>query len=197
MAQGEDKAKKIWKEYFEDVCNVNTQKEVAVHMCGFDKFKRGNYIREPIGRAEVEVRVGKLKNGKAVGKDKITGEIIKGGGDRVADWIWRLCNMVFESGVGPEDWRSVVIVPLYKSKGERSECKNCRGISLLIVVGKIYAEILVDRVSRVTGGLIDEEQWCYRVRRGCVDLHTKADRWESTGEKMQSVYGFYRLGEGV
>ena len=44
-------------------------------------------------RAEVEVRVGKLNNGKAAGKDEITGEIIKGGGNRVVDWIWRLCNM--------------------------------------------------------------------------------------------------------
>ena len=32
-------------------------------------------------------RVGKLKNGKAAGKDEITGEIIKGGGDTVVDWI--------------------------------------------------------------------------------------------------------------
>ena len=31
-------------------------------MCGFDGIRRGNYSRgEPIGRAEVEVRVGKLK----------------------------------------------------------------------------------------------------------------------------------------
>ena len=34
----------------------------------------------PIARTEAEVRVGKLKNGKAAGKDKITGEMIKGGG---------------------------------------------------------------------------------------------------------------------
>ena len=33
----------------------------------------------PIGRAEVEVRKGKFKNGKASGKDEITGEMIKGG----------------------------------------------------------------------------------------------------------------------
>ena len=82
-------------------------------------------------RAEVEVRVDKLKNGKAAGKDEITGEMIKGGGDRVMDWIWRLYNMAFESGVVAEDWRSIVIVPLYKSKGERTECKNYRGISLV------------------------------------------------------------------
>ena len=49
---------------------------------------RGNYFRvESIGRTEVEMRVGKLENGKAAGKDEITGEMIKGGGDRVVDWI--------------------------------------------------------------------------------------------------------------
>ena len=47
-------------------------------MCGFDGIWRGNYFgREPIGRAEVEVRVGKLKNGKAAGKDEITEEMKK------------------------------------------------------------------------------------------------------------------------
>ena len=101
-------------------------------MCGFDGIRSGNcFGREPIGIAEVEVRVGKLKNGKAAGGDEITEEIIKGGGDRVVDWIWRICSMSFESGVLPGDWRSAVIVPLYKGKGEKSECKNYRGISLL------------------------------------------------------------------
>ena len=73
-------------------------------MCGFDGIRRGNYFGgEPIGRAEVEVRVGKLKNGKAAGKDEITREIIKVECDRVVDWIWRLCNMAFERGIVPED----------------------------------------------------------------------------------------------
>ena len=38
-----------------------------------------------------------------------------------------------------------MIVPLYSGKGERTGCKNYRGISLLSVVEKIYAGILVDR----------------------------------------------------
>ena len=46
----------------------DTQEHVAVHMCGFDGIWRGNYFRgESTGR--VKVRVGKLKNGKASGKD--------------------------------------------------------------------------------------------------------------------------------
>ena len=36
----------------------------------------------PIRRAEVDVRVGKLK---VTGKDEVTGEMIKGGGDMVVD----------------------------------------------------------------------------------------------------------------
>ena len=70
------------------------------------------------------MRVGMVKNGKAADKDEITGGMIKGGDDRVMDWIWRLCNMAFKIGDVPEDWRSDVGFPLYKGKGEKTECKN-------------------------------------------------------------------------
>ena len=70
-----------------DLYNINTQEQVAVQICGFDGIRRSSYFGgEPTGRAEVEVRMGKLKNGKAVGRDEITGEMIKSGDDRVVDW---------------------------------------------------------------------------------------------------------------
>ena len=59
--------------------------------------------------------------------------------------------MTFESGFAPEDWRSAEIFPLYKGKEERTECKNYRSISLLSVVGKIYAGILVDKFVECLG----------------------------------------------
>ena len=77
--------------------------------------------------------------------------------------------MAFESGVVPEGWRFVVIVLLYKRKGEITECKNYKGISLLSVVGIIYAGILVDRVHSVTGGLIDDEKRGFRMGKRYVD----------------------------
>ena len=55
--------------------------------------------------------------------------------------------MAFENGVVIKNWRSAVIVPLYKGKGERTNC-----IRQLSVVGKVYAGILIDRFRRVTGG---------------------------------------------
>ena len=42
LAQGEDEVRKIWKEYFEDLYNINTKDHVAVHMCGFDGIRCGN-----------------------------------------------------------------------------------------------------------------------------------------------------------
>ena len=78
---GADEVQRIWKDYFEDLHNIDIQEQVAVHMCGFHHIQRVNYFRrEPIRRTEVEVRVGKLKNGKAISKDEVTGEIVKGGG---------------------------------------------------------------------------------------------------------------------
>ena len=53
-------------------------------MSGFDGIRRGSYFgEEPIRRTEVEVREEKLKNGKGAGKDEVTGEMIKGGGNRM------------------------------------------------------------------------------------------------------------------
>ena len=59
----------------------------------------------------------------------------------MVDWICRLCNTAFESGVVPEDWRFDVIVPLYKGKGETTEYKNYRSISLLSAVRKIVYRV--------------------------------------------------------
>ena len=73
--------------------------------------------------------------------------------------------MGFESSVVPEDWRSAVIVPLYKGKRKKTLCKNYRGICLLNVVRKKYAGILVDKVRKVTESLIDDEQGSFRVGR--------------------------------
>ena len=56
------------------------------------------------------------------------------------EWIVRLLNLSFDMGVVPMDWHGACIVPLYKGKGDKCECSNSRGISLLSVVGKIFGK---------------------------------------------------------
>ena len=50
------------------------------------------------------------------------------------------------------------------------------------MVGKIYAGILVDRVRRVTGVLIDDEQGCFTIGTECVD---QIFTLEQIGEKAR------------
>ena len=62
-----------------------------------------------------------------------------------------------------------MIVPLHKGKGEMIKCKSYRGISFLTVVGKIYADILIERIRSMIGGLIANEQGGFRAGREYVD----------------------------
>ena len=55
LTQGEDEVRRIWKKHFEDLYNIDTQDQVAVHICGFDLVRRSNYFgREQIEKAKVE-----------------------------------------------------------------------------------------------------------------------------------------------
>ena len=68
----------------------------------------------------------------------------------------------------------------------------------LSVVGKVYAEILVDRFCRVTECLIDDEQEGYRLDRGAVDqISTLKQLDEKAQEKTKGVYAFYRCRESI
>ena len=94
---------RISKGYFEEFNYMDTEEQVRV--------QRGNHFgEESIRMTEVEVRLGKLKNGKTGGENKITGKIVEGEGDMMVDWIWRLYNMTFVSSLVPEYWRFAVIV---------------------------------------------------------------------------------------
>ena len=69
-------------------------------------------------------------------------------------------------GVVPTDWRIACIVPLYKRRGDKCECNNSRGISLLSVVGKLFGRVLIKRVRAGTECAIGEEQCGFGHCRG-------------------------------
>ena len=76
-----------------------------------------------------------MKSGKAPGQDGFPVECLKKGGMSVLEWLVRLLNLSFDMGFVPMDWRGACIVPLYKGKGDKYDCSNSRGISLLAPPG--------------------------------------------------------------
>ena len=111
-----------------------------------------------------------MKSGKPPGLDGLPVECLKKGGMAVLEWLVRLLNLSFDRGAVPMDWRGACIVPLCKGKGDKCECSNSRGISLLSVVGKLFGRVLIKRVKAGTECAIGEEQSGFRQGRGCMDL---------------------------
>jgi hypothetical protein len=135
-----------------------------------DEEDEENRLNDRITRAEVERAVKDVKNGKAVGFDGIQAEMIKYGGRCMIDSVWRMCEIMWRSEGVPDDWSRGVIVPVWKD-GDRSKVGNYRGITLLSVVGKMYAIVLNTRLRLWSEerGVICEEQGGFRRGRGCRD----------------------------
>ena len=55
-------------------------------------------------------------------------------------------------------------------KGNLQSCDNWRGISLLDVVGKVFARIVQERLQVIAEGLLPDYQCGFRKGRECTDM---------------------------
>lgn len=79
---------------------------------------------------EVKIAINSLMNWKAQGSDDISAELIKYGSEEMHKVIFKICQKIWEEEQMPEYWKKAVIIPIHK-KGDKTECGNYRGISLL------------------------------------------------------------------
>ena len=192
LLSDEQRVNERWSDYFESLLNVKDEREADVPCMGIvNGIRRERPVeqKELLDIKEVRMAIKKLKNGKATGVDDIAGEMIKAGGEVMAEWLVRVLNICWKEGRVPEDWRKAVIVPIYKGKGEKDVCNNYRGISLLSVVGKLYGRVLIERVKEKTERCLREEQCGFRQGRSCVDqIFTVNQVCEKYLDKNKSVY---------
>ena len=69
----------------------------------------------------------------------------------------------------PSEWRDALLVSVSK-KGDLSCCYNWRGISLLDVMGKLFARVLNDRLQLVVEEVVSDFQCGFRSGRGSYDI---------------------------
>ena len=161
--------KQRWKEYFEWLLNEDDGRRAEMTESGpgvMHKLANGEL---EINVEDVRKAVKKLKGRKSVRVDGITSETLKCDGECLLEWLRRVCNVCFLEEKALNDWMRTVIVPIHNGKGDRSECKNYRGLSLLSIPGKVYGRILIEIVHSLTKGLIGEEQCGIRSGRGYLD----------------------------
>ena len=67
------------------------------------------------------------------------------------------------------NWNGLCIAPLCKGKYAKYEGSNSRGIRLLVVVGKLYCRVMINKVRDRTECVMGEVQCGFRKSRGCMD----------------------------
>ena len=90
---------------------------------------------------ELSIAIDGLACGKAPGNDSIMLEVLKHGKQTILQPLHELLCLCWEQGHILQDTRDANIVTLYKNKGDCSDCNNFRGISLLSIVGKVFARV--------------------------------------------------------
>ena len=66
--------------------------------------------------------------------------------------------------------RDTKIITLYKNKGDKSDCNSYRGISLLSVVGKLFARVILPRIQILANQILPETQCGFRSGRSTTDM---------------------------
>ncbi len=86
-------------------------------------------VPEP-GAFEIDLAIAKLKSHKSPGTDQILAELIKEGGRTIRYQIHKLIVSISNKEELPEEWEELINLPIHK-KGDKTDCNNYRGISLL------------------------------------------------------------------
>ena len=119
---------------------------------------------------DIDKAIDSLNCGKAPGQDSIPPEVIKNCKEVLIEPLLGLLQSCWRSGEVPQDMRDAKIITLYKNKGERSNCNNYRGISLLSIVGKVFAKVVLPRLQVLASTVYPEAQCGFRAERSTIDM---------------------------
>ncbi|KAG6444869.1 hypothetical protein O3G_MSEX003550 [Manduca sexta] len=138
---------------------------------------------------EVKRAVEQQRNKKAVGVDRVCGEVLKYGGDNLHSSLWKLFARMWDEERVPKCFKISRMCSLYKNKGERSDCNSYRGISLLSVPGKVFARILLNRLTPISESILPETQFGFRPGRGtCEAIFSVRQLVEKSREQYRPMY---------
>jgi hypothetical protein len=81
-----------------------------------------------------------------------------------------------------------MIVTIFK-KGDRTQCGNYRGISLLSTAGKVLAKVLLARLQLAASKILPESQCGFRASRSTIDpIFTLRQLQEKSIEQQRPLY---------
>jgi len=185
-----------WRNYFSQLLNVhgdNDVRQAEIHTAE-------PLVPEPSAFA-VELPIGKLKNHKSPGTDQIAAELIKAVGRTICCAIHKLIISIWNKEELPEEWEESITVPIYK-KGDKTDCNNYRGISLLPTAYKFLSNILLSRLIPYAEEVIGDHQCGFRRNRSTTDhifcvRQILEEKWEYNEAVHQLFIDFKKAYDSV
>jgi len=108
-------------------------------------------------------------------------------------WISDLRNGIMKEGRIPENWKSSVVLPIYKGKGDPVECGSYRGIKLLEHAMKVVERIFEYRIRQQIE--VDDMQFGFMKGKGTTDaifiVRQMQENFRVKGKKL--YFGFVDL----
>jgi len=131
--------KDLWKEYMEKLRNEENEWDHRISAT----VKEG--LADCIGIDEVAADLKQMKRkSPRLGLSGLVAETIQSTGDIGTPWILDLCNGIVKEVCIPEDWKSSMVLPIYKGKGDPMQCGSDKGIKLLELAMKVVERIFKD-----------------------------------------------------
>lgn len=109
---------------------------------------------------------------KAPGPDTITNEMMRGTLEEISPILTTLFDDILTTDTVPTQWSKSHIILLHK-KGDKDNIGNYRPISLISNVYKVFAKVIVERITRILDENQPIEQAVFRKNFSTIDLiHT-------------------------
>ena len=107
-----------------------------------------------------------MKNNKSTGPDELPVDLIKLLKERGINWMTLCLREIMRNGI-PQEWRTSVITPIFKQKGDPLMCGNYRGIKLLSHCLKLLERVIEARLRLIVN--IKQNQYGFQKGRSTTE----------------------------
>jgi sorting nexin-29 len=137
---------------------------------------------------DIEIAIQSMSSNKSPGIDNIPAELYKNGGQQLINKVHRLIKGIWTEEKVPIDWKTNIIVPICKNKGDKLQCANYQEILLPY---KILTTVINNRLKKYTEHIIGEYQAGFRSRKSTTDqIFTVKNLLEKLGSTMWKFIRF-------
>ena len=131
---------KLWKEHMEKITNVENE---------WHQIVEADMVEGPVEgvtHEEVMEAINKMKLRKAAGPKEVNMDMIIASGKFGIGVMKKLCQRVLDGKGMTEEWKTSVVVPIFKGKGYVMDCGAYRGVKLLEHAMKVVERVLKNRI---------------------------------------------------